>query len=232
METIKEIFLLGVGHNTPVFIELAEHCGYTVAGLYHYKDGRTGEMEHGFRIVGTFNDLFSQDDLSGINFLLTMGDNKIRVEVAKKLRDRGGNVPALVHPTAVVSRFAQLADGVTICAFSYIQADTCIGQDTIILSGVNISHNNSIGKGCFVAGGATVGAFTNVGNFVFIGQGVLTISSKVKNIGNYAYIGAGSMVTKSINPHETVVGRPAKIIKRRLIRFMRAWRDGLSKIII
>lgn len=32
---MKRIFLLGVGHNTPVFIDLAEHSGYEVSGLHH-----------------------------------------------------------------------------------------------------------------------------------------------------------------------------------------------------
>ena len=223
METLKEIFLLGVGHNTPVFIDLAEQCGYTVSGLYHYNDDRTGEMDHGVRILGSFEDLFRSDHVRGRNFLLTMGDSRIRVTEAEKLRVREGNVPAVIHPTAVVSRFAQIADGVCIGAFSHVQADTCIAQDTVILSGVNISHNNTIGKGCFIAGGSTVGAFTNVGDFVFIGQGVLTISAKVKSIGDHAFIGAGSLVTNSINANEIVVGRPAKISSRcfRLIRTLR-----------
>ncbi len=206
----KTIFLLGIGHNTPVFIDLAEQCGYTISGLYHYNEDRTGENEHGFHIVGSFDDLFNSSNLNGINFLLTMGDCKIRTEVADKLRKIGGKVPYLIHPTAVISRFARIENGVCISAFSHIQADSKIGQDTIILSGVNISHNNTIGKGCFVAGGATVGAYTNVGDFVFIGQGAMTISSKVKSIGDYAFIGAGSLVTKEINKNDRVAGRPAK----------------------
>lgn len=39
----KEIYALGVGHNTPVIIELATTCGYRVAGLYNYNCGRTSE---------------------------------------------------------------------------------------------------------------------------------------------------------------------------------------------
>lgn len=26
----KEIYILGVGHNTPVYIDLVESCGYTI----------------------------------------------------------------------------------------------------------------------------------------------------------------------------------------------------------
>lgn len=209
---MKKVYLLGIGHNTPVFIDLAEHCGYEVAGLYHYNADRTGETEHGFEIMGSFDDLYQRENLNSMTFLLTMGDNAIRMEVARKLRNKGGQVPSLLHPTAVISRFAQIKEGVCISAFSYIQADSLIDQDTIILSGVNISHNNTIGKGCFIAGGATLGAYTTVGDGVFIGQGALTVSSKVKNIGDNAYIGAGSLVTKSIQANDRVAGRPAKSI--------------------
>ena len=215
MEKIKEIYLLGVGHNTPVFIDLAEHCGYTVAGLYHYNDERTGEVDHGFKILGSFSDLLRSDTLKGMNFLLTMGDIAIRAEMSDKIRKKDGSLPTLIHPTAIISRFARIAnEGVCVSAFTYIQADSSIGNDTVILSGVNISHNNTIGSGCFIAGGSTVGAFTTIGEGVFIGQGVLTISAKVKNIGDYAFIGAGSLVTKSIEPHDIVAGRPAKSIKK------------------
>ena len=74
----KEIYALGVGHNTPVFIDLAEACGYKVVGLYHYEAGRTGEYDHGIPILGTFKDLFDKKDLTGMNFILTMGDSRIR----------------------------------------------------------------------------------------------------------------------------------------------------------
>ena len=81
---MKEIYALGVGHNTPVLIELAEACGYKVMGLYHYNDSRTGEYDHGFEILGSFDDLFCKDSLCDMNFLLTMGDSKIRAELSDK----------------------------------------------------------------------------------------------------------------------------------------------------
>lgn len=58
---MKEIYALGVGHNTPVFIDLAESCGYKIAGLYHYNSERTNEFDHGFKILGSFDDLFDED---------------------------------------------------------------------------------------------------------------------------------------------------------------------------
>ena len=182
-------------------------------GLYHYNDERIGEIDHGFKILGTFEDLFSKESLIGESFLLTMGDNHIHAELTEKILQKGGNIPSLFHPTAVVSRFAEISPiGVYISAFSHIQADTIIGQGTVILAGVNISHTNTIGKYCFIAGGATVGAYTIVEDYVFVGQGALSISAKVKTIGHHAYIGAKALVTKAVPANVTVAGHPARII--------------------
>lgn len=210
---IKQIYALGVGHNTPVFIDLAEAAGYKVKGLYHYNDDRTGYYDHGYKIYGSFNDLFKSRSLQNINFLLTMGDNHIREDLTKLIIQKGGFVPSIIHPTAVISRFSKISDvGVYISAFTHIQADTFIDEGCVILSGVNVSHTNTIGKYCFIAGGATVGAYTKVEDYVFIGQGALTISGKVERIGSNSFIGACSLVTKSIENNVKVAGIPAKAI--------------------
>lgn len=212
----KIIYVLGIGHNTPVFIDLAEACGYKIMGLYHYNDNRNGEIDHGFIILGSFNDLFSRENLNGMNFLLTMGDNNIRTEISNKLRTLGGNVPSLIHPSAVISRFAEISPiGVYISPFTYVQADSSIDCNTILLSHVNISHTTHIGKSCFIAGGATIGAYTTIEDNVFIGQGALSISGKVNHIGENSYIGARSLITKDIPSNVIVCGTPAKIIRQK-----------------
>lgn len=213
METsLKEIYALGVGHNTPVFIDLAEACGYTITGLFHYNDERTGEYDHDIRIVGSFKDLYCRKSLKGMNFLLTMGDNNIRTEVSNKLISLGGNIPTLIHPSAIISRFAEISPiGVYISPFTYVQADSYIGRNTILLSHVNISHNTHIGDSCFIAGGATIGAYTTIENSVFIGQGALSISGKVNVIGKGAYIGARALITKNIPEGAIVMGSPGRV---------------------
>lgn len=210
----KKIYALGVGHNTPVAIDLAEACGYKVVGLYHYNDERTGEIDHGIEILGSFSDLLGKGDLSNMNFLLTMGDNQIRTDISNKILALGGNVPTLIHPNAIISKFARISDiGVYVSPFTYVQADSEVGSNSVLLSHVNISHNTKIGNSCFIAGGSIIGAYTNVEDFVFVGQGVLTISAKVSNIGSCSYIGARSLITKDVPQKAVMMGSPAKILK-------------------
>lgn len=207
---MKPIFALGVGHNTPVFIDLALACGYKVVGLYHYNAERIGQKDHGFEILGSFDDLFAQS-IEGKNFLLTMGDSRIKADLQQRILAAGGNVPTLIHPSAVISSFAKIhPQGVYISPFTYVQADSEVETGSVLLSHVNISHTTHIGKFCFVAGGSHIGAYTRMEDFVFVGQGVLSISAKVKTIGEGAFIGAGSLLVHDVPVGAKMVGRPAK----------------------
>ena len=155
----KDLYALGIGHNSPVFIDLALACGYSIAGLYHYNNMRTGEIGRGYEILGSFDDLVGKGNLEGMAFLLTMGDNRIRTELSDKIIAMGGKVPTLIHPTAVISAFATISEvGVYISPYTYVQADSSIGNNTVLLSHVNISHTIHIGNSCVRAGGATIGA--------------------------------------------------------------------------
>lgn len=209
---MPQIYILGVGHNTPVTIELAEACGYTVAGLYHYDNSRTGETDHDYPIIGSFDDLYKQD-LTGKNFALSMGNNTTRRQVFEQLKRHNANLPVLVHPSAVVSKFATLDEGVQICVGSIVMADVKIGQNTIISENATIIHSSEIGSHSFVAPNACVGAYTIMEENVFIGLNATIISGKVPTIGTNAIIGAGSVVTKSVEDNAVVCGNPAKIVR-------------------
>lgn len=210
MET-KDIYLLGVGHSTPLFIELAEACDYKVAGLYHYNNTRTGEPDHGYTILGSFDDLLSQD-LHGKNFCLTMGDMAIKQTVSQEIKKKGGCIPSLVHPTAIVSRFSNISsDGVLICSQCEIHNDAKVDEGCVLWPQAMVGHGSHLHLYTFMGPKSYVGAYTEVERNAFIGQCSVLISGKAKNIGKEALIGAGSVVTKPVPAKAIVAGNPARI---------------------
>jgi len=64
----------------------------------------------------------------------------------------------LIHPSAIVSPKAKLAQGVSIGPFSIIGDQVCIGADTKIGAHCVIEGNTTIGKNCEIFTGAVIGS--------------------------------------------------------------------------
>lgn len=210
----NQIYVLGIGHNSIAMIEVAEDCGYEIAGLYHYNHDRTGEDYFGFSINGCTDDLLAKESLEGLNFLLTMGDNAIRSDLYNKIIEKGGQVPTLIHPSAVVSKRTQIGDGVIVMPLSIVEADVKIGNNTIITVHTAISHSVTIGDNCFVSGNNMIGAYVNIEDNCWIGQSCLVVSSTVNTIGHHSILGAGSVLRNDMRPSCLYLGNPARLIKR------------------
>lgn len=210
----KDIYILGVGRNTEVYIDLVEACGYNPAGLYHYNDERTGQNIHGIPILDSNTNLFKKPTLAGMQFAISVGDNKIRAELANTIRAKGGVFPTLIHPTAVVSKYATIAQGVIINSCSVVQAGVSIDVDTVVNSNATVVHTSKIGKACYITDGAVVGAYVTIKDKVLVGLNSVIISSKVDVIGENSIIGAGAVVTKSVEANTVVAGNPAMVTKK------------------
>lgn len=205
----KEIYVIGIGHNSAVTIELAELNGYKVMGLIHYSDQLTGKIQWGYPIVSDTENFLNQD-IVNINFALSMGDNSIRKKIFEKIKNQGGVLPILIHPSASVSRFSEVSEGVQIHANVTIQPDVIVRENSIISYGVGLSHNVTIFKHCYIACHSLIGAYTVIEENVLIGMGTTTVSGKVEKIGHDTVVGAGSLIINSIVAKRTVYGRPAK----------------------
>ncbi|MDH3365395.1 MAG: serine O-acetyltransferase [Thermoplasmata archaeon] len=97
-----------------------------------------------------------------------------------------------------------------------------IGDDFFIdhATGVVIGETSEIGNNVSIYQGVTLGGVSTekkkrhptIGNDVVVGAGA-TILGPI-TIGDNVRVGAGSVVVKSVPPNSTVVGIPAKIVKR------------------
>lgn len=208
----KEIYILGVGNNTIVTIDLAEACGYTVACLYHYDDSRTGELYYGHRIIGSSKELFSSN-LKGMIFAISVGDNHKRAEIFELIKQAGGNIVTLIHPESTVSKYSEIGKGCCIHAGATVCAGTKIGDNCVVSFGAVVVHGAKMADHSFIAAAGILGANIVLEEYAFIGLNATTISNKVERIGAEACVGAGAVVTKPVIDAGIVAGNPAQILK-------------------
>jgi len=90
--------------------------------------------------------------------------------------------------------------------------DTIIGDGTKIDNLVHVAHNVRIGKNCMII------ALTCLGGGVIIEDGAYVgIGASIRNqrkIGEKAFIGMGAVVVKDVDPGVTVIGNPAKPMRK------------------
>ncbi|HLT32238.1 MAG TPA: hypothetical protein VKZ98_00480 [Aquaticitalea sp.] len=212
MDLKHEIFLIGVGNYTEVVIELAKDCRFDVKGLYHYDSTRTGESVLGIEILGSMEELYN-GDISDRNFAVTMGNNRLRNDIATKLRSLGGKTPNLIHPRAFVSPSAILGQGCFIHLNSKISTNCKLGNDCIIDFNSLVAHHASLDDACYLSSIAMVGSYCTIGKRVLFGMNALILPLKL-TLGDDCVVGGKANVTKSFPSNCLLVGNPAINVKK------------------
>ena len=128
---------------------------------------------------------------------------------------------ARIESGAIIRDNVMISDKAIILMGAIINKDVFIGDGSMVDMNAVIGSGAYIGNNCHIGAGAVIaGVMEPVAkNVVTICDNVLiganaTILAGV-TIGANAIVGAGSVVTKDVNEGETVVGVPAKVIKRR-----------------
>lgn len=92
-------------------------------------------------------------------------------------------------------------------------ANTVIGDECKIGSLTNIGHNSKIGNQCILTCQIVIGGSSVIGNRVFMGINSIT-KNKVA-IGDNTTVGMGAIVSKDIPSDVTVVGSPARVVRKK-----------------
>lgn len=208
---LNEIYIIGAGTYGEVMCELAEMLGYKVIGFYDEDENKLNTFVMSKKVMGKFSEI-SISEIESNNFIVAIGNNKIRHNIMTKINNSGGRTPTLIHPTAIISPSAEIGKGV------YIQANACIwtkakiGDFSIISPNVVIAHHATIGKACLISLLTGVGASSILEDRVFAGMGC-TIVPSARRIGKDSVIGAGAVVLKDVEENSVYAGVPAKKLR-------------------
>lgn len=140
------------------------------------------------------------------------GDAAARRRVYEAALARGLKPLTVVHPAAVVSRFARLGPGCAVFAGAVVNAGAALGANVIVNTGAVVEHDCVIGDHAHVATGARLAGGVTLGTGAHVGVGAC--ARQGARIGAGAVVGAGAAVVSDIPAGATAVGVPAKPVKR------------------
>jgi sugar O-acyltransferase (sialic acid O-acetyltransferase NeuD family) len=144
-------------------------------------------------------------------FILGIGDNKIRQKVADLIAFNKKIILNVVHPTSIISNYAKVGAGNFIAANVTVNALVKIADRCILNTGCIIEHECIVESGVHLAPGSVLAGNVSVGENSFIGANSV-VKQGVK-IGKGVTVGAGSVVIKDIPDNEIWAGNPAKKLK-------------------
>ena len=204
------MYLYGAGGHAKVIAEILESMGKTIYGLFddnqNIKELNGMNVEKGIRIS-------EENTFCALEYpiVISIGNNKERAEIVDLLNNSfDARFGKAIHPTAIISPSASIAEGVMILHGSIIQADTIIGKHVLVNTAASIDHENVIGDYAHVSPHATLCGRVHVGEGTHIGAGAVILPNL--KIGKWCKIGAGAVVICDIPDFTTAVGNPARML--------------------
>jgi len=132
-------------------------------------------------------------------------DAKLRGRLFRRFKSDGYHFATVVSKAAILSKYAELAEGVQVLPGAILNACRA-GANTIINTGAIVEHDVKIGENCHIAPGAVICGDVCIGNNVHIGAGATVLQGL--SIADGAVVGAGSVVTKNLSAG--AINYPAK----------------------
>ncbi len=163
-------------------------------------------------VVGDFEALKqAKDELDAV--IVAVGNNHVRVLKAKVLSNLGFQFTTLIHPSAVVSAYANVSEGSVVLPGAVLNFNARVGKHCIVNSNATVEHDCVLADGVHISPGASLAGGVSVGFCAWVGIGAVV--KQLINIGKEVVVGAGAVVTQSILDQLVVVGVPAKPLPKK-----------------
>lgn len=205
--TTTNLMLIGGGGHALVVAEAAFDSGWNLTGFFDDRADaplaslveRRGGMADAAGVL--------RGNPGGAAAMLCVGDLAAR---ASLLPGFAGVTWARVrHPSATVSRRAEVGAGVYLGARCVVNIRAVIGDHAIINTGAIIEHECRIGANAHIGPGAVLCGNVTVGDGTLVGAGARVIPGV--QIGAGCVVGAGAVVVRDMPDGSRAVGVPARL---------------------
>ena len=155
LESMKKLLIVGAGGHGKVVAEVAQDCGYEQIA---FLDDNSPEA------IGTVAEMEKFTEQCYDAFV-GIGNNQLRANILKRLKNARYHIPVLIHPTAYISKTAEIHPGTVVEPKAIVNTSAVIEEGCIISVGAIVDHDTKleqcvhVNAGAIVKAGATVKAY-------------------------------------------------------------------------
>ncbi len=212
---MANLYIIGTGSQARYIIENLrdrDDLRYVVKGLLDIESGdRVGKEINGHRILGHIDDLTRLVERSA-SVIVAYGNNLVKKQLVERLTKEGYQFATVINKRAYVADHVKIGQGSIVNPNVTIMPNAQIGNHVIIHSGSVIEHDNRLEDFCNIAPGVSMGGNVTVGEGSYVYTGAVIIPGK--RVGRWAKVGAGAVVIEDVPEGTTVVGNPARVLKK------------------
>ena len=189
-----KIILIGAGGHAHACIDVIEqHDQYQIAGLV----GMPEEMHtrhFGYSVIATDGDLpqLAKDYQYA---LITVGQIQTldhRMRLYQQATELGFQLPAIIAPSAHVSRHATIGSGTIVMHGAIVNAGARVRNNCIINTRALLEHDATVEDHCHISTGAILNGDVHIGAGSFVGSG--SIIKEGITLGKRCVVGMGLAV--------------------------------------
>ncbi|MFW7343381.1 acetyltransferase [Pollutimonas sp. H1-120] len=204
---MKHLAIMGAGGHGRVIADAAQSSGWPVIDFYDDAWPNIGRDTDPWPVVGDASLLFAQlRNYQGV--IVGIGNNRVRADMQRRLCDAGASLVSVVHPTAVISRHAELGVGCAVFARAVVNVGARIGAGVILNTGCTVEHDCLIDDFVHIGPNAGLGGGVHIGQQSWVGLGA-SINHLI-HIGRNSTIGSGTTVIRDVPDAMVAVGTPAR----------------------
>jgi sugar O-acyltransferase (sialic acid O-acetyltransferase NeuD family) len=164
-------------------------------------------------------DRFFDESCDERGFAVAIADSKARERIALRCAARGAQAVTLRAADATVYDLNEMGPGGILCAHTAVTSNVRIGKHFHANLYSYVEHDCVIGDWVTFAPRVSCNGNVHIGDHAYIGTGAMihpgVPGGRPLSIGEGAVVGMGAVVIRDVAPHTTVVGNPARVIRRR-----------------
>lgn len=216
MNKLCEVVIFGASGHAKVTIDILEKSGgFKIIGLLD-SNKPAGLDVLGYKVLGGLDYVSTLlKEIHDLKFFIAIGDNWLRYQVFEQLLGAHPQIEFVnaIHPASTIGRNVEMGKGIMVMAGSIVNADTFLGDFTIVNTKSSVGHDSRLQKFSSLAPNTTLGGNVDVGEFSAVSLSASIINGK--KVGEHTIIGAGSLLLEDADAFSVYYGIPSKFVRPR-----------------